>query len=237
MTKQNDIGRRTADDNNRRAREYVVSILGWIAATIVALNAGGLATAISILKNLDHPFLVSSGFFAGLMMMLCSGLLAIIALIQQVEHQNATAEDNVLPSRSSKRGGLGYATASGVLAILSLIAFISSALFIVVNYRDDYANDIRCFAIQRDMLSSMPLRSDDPDLFQALGCRPQGEGSVYAERDTKDDPDAMLERGARRSELPYRNPYRSDGNGAVLKSYPRRYSGLPKPVSAATSVR
>jgi hypothetical protein len=44
------------------------------------------------------------------------------------------------------------------------------------------ANDRRCLAIQRDMLSARPRRSDDPDLFQALGCRPQGGGSVYAPR-------------------------------------------------------
>lgn len=79
------------------------------------------------------------------------------------------------------------------------------------------ANQRRCLAIQKDMLSSSPLRSDGPDLFQALGCRPQGEGSVYAQHDTKGDPGAMLEQDARRSELPYRNPYRSDGSGAVLK--------------------
>ena len=42
------------------------------------------------------------------------------------------------------------------------------------------ANQRRCLAIQRDMLASQPRRSDGPDLFQALGCRPQGEGSVYA---------------------------------------------------------
>lgn len=44
----------------------------------------------------------------------------------------------------------------------------------------DATNDKRCLAIQRDMLSARPRRSDSPDLFQALGCRPQGEGSVYA---------------------------------------------------------
>lgn len=42
------------------------------------------------------------------------------------------------------------------------------------------ANDRRCVAIQRDMLSARPRRHDGPDLFQALGCRPQGGGSVYA---------------------------------------------------------
>ena len=41
-------------------------------------------------------------------------------------------------------------------------------------------NDRRCLAIQRDMLSAQPRRDDGPDVFQALGCRPQGEGSVFA---------------------------------------------------------
>ena len=43
----------------------------------------------------------------------------------------------------------------------------------------DAANDRRCLAIQRDMLAAHPNRSDDPILFHALGCRPQGNGSVY----------------------------------------------------------
>jgi len=83
--------------------------------------------------------------------------------------------------------------------------------------RDLDANDNRCLAIQRDMLSSMPLRSDGPDLFQALGCRPQGDGSVYAERDTKDDGDAAIEQNARRRALPYRNPYQSGPHDAVIR--------------------
>jgi len=45
------------------------------------------------------------------------------------------------------------------------------------------ANDRRCLAIQGDMLSAQPRRADGPDLFQALGCRPQGEGSVHAPPD------------------------------------------------------
>lgn len=48
----------------------------------------------------------------------------------------------------------------------------------------DKANSLRCEAVQEDMLSAMPRRADGPDLFQALGCRPQGKESVYA-RPTK----------------------------------------------------
>jgi hypothetical protein len=39
-------------------------------------------------------------------------------------------------------------------------------------------NQERCATIQGDMLSPRPRRSDGPDLFQALGCRPQGGANV-----------------------------------------------------------
>ena len=44
----------------------------------------------------------------------------------------------------------------------------------------DLSNDRRCEALQTDMLAAKPLRADGPELYQALDCRPQGQGSVYA---------------------------------------------------------
>ncbi|WP_176500543.1 hypothetical protein [Sphingomonas sp. HMP9] len=73
-------------------------------------------------------------------------------------------------------GWLSIVVGTGVGA-LAVILFYQAALKVEV---DQNANDRRCLAIQHDMLSSTPLRADGPDLFQALGCRPQGEGSVYA---------------------------------------------------------
>lgn len=61
-----------------------------------------------------------------------------------------------------------------------LAAFVILLWFLTPEQLDATANDKRCLAIQKDMLSPHPLRSDAPDLFQALGCRPQGEGSVHA---------------------------------------------------------
>lgn len=46
--------------------------------------------------------------------------------------------------------------------------------------RANRANDARCLAIQNDMLSAHPRRADSPDLYQALGCRPQGSAGVSA---------------------------------------------------------
>lgn len=65
----------------------------------------------------------------------------------------------------------GLQLAAGAIALIFAFGQASDARNV---------NDRRCLAIQRDMLSAQPRRDDGPDLFQALGCRPQGEGSVYA---------------------------------------------------------
>lgn len=43
---------------------------------------------------------------------------------------------------------------------------------------DEAFNDKRCLSIQRDMLSAHRRIEDGPDVFQALGCRPQGSGII-----------------------------------------------------------
>ncbi|WP_433910368.1 hypothetical protein [Sphingomonas yabuuchiae] len=66
--------------------------------------------------------------------------------------------------------------AAGAILALAGVYFLA-----VGAYRADMAaiaNDQRCLTIQRDILSAKPRRSDGPDLFQALGCRPQGDGKV-----------------------------------------------------------
>jgi hypothetical protein len=69
----------------------------------------------------------------------------------------------------------------GVASFFALAAISDEAL------TNAYNNDLRCLAIQRDMLSAQPKRADGPDLFQALGCRPQGAGDVYALRGSPAD--------------------------------------------------
>lgn len=67
-----------------------------------------------------------------------------------------------------------------VALLFAIFAVYLTAPMLDHAFADSAANDKRCLAIQRDMLSARPRRSDGPDLFQALSCRPQGEGSVYA---------------------------------------------------------
>jgi hypothetical protein len=65
-----------------------------------------------------------------------------------------------------------------ILAAAS-VAWIASSMLNHASWASR-ANDARCMAIQNDMLSAHPRRTDSPDLYQALGCRPQGYGGVSA---------------------------------------------------------
>jgi hypothetical protein len=67
-----------------------------------------------------------------------------------------------------------------VAVVLLVITAVIYAPIISSAINDDAANDRRCLVIQRDMLSAKPRRDDGPDVFQALGCRPQGDGIVRA---------------------------------------------------------
>lgn len=68
-----------------------------------------------------------------------------------------------------------------ILVTIALLAVFGTWQWVVADRPDDeLANDRRCEAIQHDMLSARPKRADGPDLFQALGCKPRGAGSVYA---------------------------------------------------------
>lgn len=93
------------------------------------------------------------------------------------------AERIALERERSMRDARQAAKGSTRISLAALAVAAISAIPTVYGWaRHDDANDRRCLAIQRDMLSARPRRTDGPDLFQALGCRPQGEGSVYAPR-------------------------------------------------------
>lgn len=63
-------------------------------------------------------------------------------------------------------------------AVLGLVGLLLIALFITDAFVASEKNDERCAAIQHDMLSASPRRSDGAALFEALACRPRGNESV-----------------------------------------------------------
>lgn len=104
-------------------------------------------------------------------------------------------------------GPLFPARWSIVSALIGAGFFVAAAVVIVPAAQDARnnarANARRCAALQADMLSSAPLRANDADVFQALGCKPQGEGSVYADGPT-DELDRAISQASRRANLPYK---------------------------------
>ena len=72
---------------------------------------------------------------------------------------------------------IGYGVVAAILTLVGAYFLITGA---TQASAASVANDQRCLVIQRDMLSAKPRLSNGPDLFQALGCRPQGGGGVAA---------------------------------------------------------
>ena len=62
--------------------------------------------------------------------------------------------------------------------IAIIIGGITYGIVTVPAMVDEAINDKRCLSIQRDMLSAHRRIEDGPDVFRALGCRPQGSGII-----------------------------------------------------------
>lgn len=165
---------------------------GWVAGAFAAFNAAGFGVALSNVDRIENARLIIIVFGAGLLLSFITAVLYAIAKHNQLEANSKFIYQLEVPV--SKRESAAFLKAAadfrsidsymnaplylGVATVL--IALLGSLLFITHFRTVDSANKARCLAIQKDMLTSTPLRSDGPDLFQALGCRPQGEGSVYA---------------------------------------------------------
>ena len=65
------------------------------------------------------------------------------------------------------------------LALLVAVAGVGLLLYAGVDGLEHaHFNERRCRAIERDMVSASPRRSDGPALFQALACRPETNAPV-----------------------------------------------------------
>jgi len=164
----------------------------WLIASFLALNSGGIVTSTAQRGDLKAPFLVGFVFFLGVVSALLCALWATFSAgsyIKAVQSASEHAKSLSIESDpqeflyvSEKIPSSGSALIGPVLLGLSsgVIFIVGTAAFVLQQKPKDSANERRCLAIQRDMLSARPRRADGPDLFQALGCRPQGEGGVYA---------------------------------------------------------
>ncbi|WP_235516878.1 hypothetical protein [Sphingomonas sp. Leaf28] len=168
------------------------SAVGWLGAAFAAFNAAALATALTFAEKMDHPVVVCALFLTSLLLIFATGVAYAYALS---EITDAVSENTQIFNVSRPNiDDENYAEKLGMLDKLGenlhptiIIALLAGVFTLagVVTFSSGIemtnpANDRRCLAIQHDMLSASPRRSDSADLFQALGCRPQGEGSVFA---------------------------------------------------------
>lgn len=168
------------------------SALAWSATAVGTFNAAALATSINLSDKLYHSGPVISVFGSALAFTFITAAVYAYAMSEmwdkidgaldfmKLDPVDRTLENaKSLPDNSEAISEpLQIPILTGIITAVLTIAGI--VLFAFNAKLDDVANTRRCIAIQRDMLSAKPRRDDGPDLFQALGCRPQGEGSVYA---------------------------------------------------------
>lgn len=70
------------------------------------------------------------------------------------------------------RDSMSKATFIGMAA--GLLGYLGIAWTMMDASKQSTINDERCATVQADMLAPNPVRGDSADVFQALGCRPQG---------------------------------------------------------------
>jgi hypothetical protein len=80
-------------------------------------------------------------------------------------------------SWSAMRNGWGRAW-EWPAGIVLIVGLLTGTYAVTQAMQAATINDIRCIHVQEDMLMPVPRRADLPELFQALGCRPQGTSDV-----------------------------------------------------------
>lgn len=173
--------------------EQVATAARWLLASLLAINGGGALATINSVGRLESPLHPAACFTAGICLVLLSAV-----VIQHATGLNLTPVERISYYwREVEVDGIRVASIEAdndwdlrwrrwighlapILGWLSAAAFVLGVMYLSEDAQSRPANNRRCLAIQHDMLSARPRRTDDADLFQALGCRPQGEGSVYA---------------------------------------------------------
>jgi len=162
----------------------------WVLATFLALNAGGLATAVNRDENLAHPLFSQTLFFVGVVLAIVAALWVPSAIAtylsgvraarkSMVEAHATNTSDKISEGQAHLNSLDSAFLGPGLTGLGSGIFFLLGSLSYAADHKPpDFPNDRRCLALQRDMLSASPRKKDGAAMFQAFRCRPQGEGSV-----------------------------------------------------------
>jgi hypothetical protein len=173
--------------------DQAVSIISWLIASMLAINGAGVL-AVSGAGRLE-----SGGTWAAVLYVL--GVLAALAcgyFVQQANVQLAQPIGDLIsyfslvaeePSVETDHGKetKGHARIIAKAAwprraalAISLLAFLAGSVVFTASSRPSHAETRRCSDVQNRMLVDRHGHDTWTQVFQALGCHPQGEGSVYA---------------------------------------------------------
>lgn len=178
---------------SKRATDLLTSVSAWLASTFVALNASLVPLILSYSERTSYPRSALALAVLGLAVALMTAVfichhfsragVAYAEVIGSIEAVDADgdltsmAKINTEPTDRLE----GQTRRLAVWMLAAPLLFLASVAIFGFGFEfEDTSNLSRCTALQGDMLSARPRRQDAADLFQALGCRPRGGGSVFA---------------------------------------------------------
>jgi hypothetical protein len=162
---------------------YINDQSRWMIASLLLINAGALAAVAQSMGATQVAETSAWWFLIGVICSITCGLVTWghaqwIAL--RVMSPMANPLWIVRPGYLKPISREAMRWVYGALMLAVLAGFASLACFVlgVTELQAERApiasaNDKRCLAIQRDMLSARPRHADNPAIFGALGCRPQ----------------------------------------------------------------
>lgn len=170
--------------------DYISDQSRWMIASLLVINAGALAAVVQANGPSHDVGRAAWSFVSGITFTIGCGLVTwghaqwvALRMMNPLADPLWIIRPGYLPKVSGREYQLTKAAPAFALALgfAALASFIVGAVQVSSGQaRSARANDRRCLAIQADMLSARPRRLDDAALFQALSCRPQGDGGVHA---------------------------------------------------------
>ncbi len=173
----------------------------WSLAALLTMNGGAVLAILSSQARFSNPVGPATVFTVGMFFTILSAAAVRIEIRRDanraalvIRQANRVTQNRLgAPKTVKDLTNLWQNKRSDKLTkwLAFLAEACSAALFLVgalwsIQTIDPVkiAHDRQCEALQSDMLSARPRRSDSKDLFVALGCRPQGSGNVFAKPQT-----------------------------------------------------
>ncbi|QCB43004.1 hypothetical protein E5673_12895 [Sphingomonas sp. PAMC26645] len=185
----------------------------WSLGALLTINGGAILALLSSEARFSDPIRPGIMFAAGMLLALgsASALRADIKFDVNRARTVVRHAKRVIDKRSSApktvdelqdiwekgKSSKLLPLLPGIFEACSALLFLVGAVWAIANIDPGKAANLRrCEALQTDMLRARGLRPDSKEIFVALGCRPRGEGSVFAKPRTPALPHQDRTRGS-----------------------------------------